>query len=275
MTYKEIISDVMMLIDQVIESSGKLYEDFKNITVIVPGIVSQNKVLVSNILPQICGSGLYEDLYSHYKINILIKNDINSKTLGQFSQLANNYQNIVYISSENTGVGGGIIIDGEIFEGSYFGAGEIGYLVFEVFDEENKTLRLDYFENIVSKENIFKILQINSVSEYTKEDGSINFEMLENKLESNKVIKNKLFDYLAKYYAMLIHNISTTINPELIILSGNLVNFGEKLYECIIQKLKDLELLHTNVKFSKENDHKILGAIYYASNFINSNILSM
>jgi len=64
-------------------------------------------------------------------IPLALVNDVNGALYGEFRQGAGRHcRNLVMIAL-GTGVGGGVIIDGELLIGAHFGAGEIGHMVLD------------------------------------------------------------------------------------------------------------------------------------------------
>jgi len=64
-----------------------------------------------------------------FNVPVALDNDANTAALGEYVYGAGRgYQNIIYITV-STGIGGGIIINGEIFHGVSAGAGELGHTI--------------------------------------------------------------------------------------------------------------------------------------------------
>lgn len=64
-----------------------------------------------------------------FGVPVVLDNDANTAALGEYVYGAGRgYQNIIYITV-STGIGGGIIIGGEIFHGIAAGAGELGHTI--------------------------------------------------------------------------------------------------------------------------------------------------
>ncbi len=64
-----------------------------------------------------------------FKVPVVLENDANTAALGEYVHGAGRgYRNIIYITV-STGIGGGIIINGEIFHGVSAGAGELGHTI--------------------------------------------------------------------------------------------------------------------------------------------------
>lgn len=69
-----------------------------------------------------------EDLISKFKISVEIDNDVNVMALGEFLfGEAKKTKNAICLTL-GTGVGGGLILNGDLFRGSNFMAGELGHI---------------------------------------------------------------------------------------------------------------------------------------------------
>src|SRR3954465_6120077 len=70
-----------------------------------------------------------EVLGAKFNVPVVLDNDANAAALGEFSFGAGRgHKNIFYVTV-STGIGGGIIIDGNIYQGVCTGAGEIGHTI--------------------------------------------------------------------------------------------------------------------------------------------------
>lgn len=65
----------------------------------------------------------------YFSFPVYVENDVNTSVLGeQWLGAGKSLQNIIFISV-GTGIGSGMVINGKLFRGSNFSAGEMGYLV--------------------------------------------------------------------------------------------------------------------------------------------------
>lgn len=278
------------IIEEIISSTNTLSEVskidigfFKCISISLPGIIKDNEIIVSNIIPQIQGKRLSDAIIERLNTDVQIKNDINSKVIGEYWELSEELKNIVYMSPENTGVGAGIIIDGKLYEGSFFGAGEVGYMTFEVEEVVSKTKKIDYLEKIVSGERLTQIIE-KLASEagsdiYTgliDEEGKVNYKVLKLATEDGNPIALETYKYLARYYAMAIQNIGTLLNPDTIILGGNFVKLGPLMHNLIKKYLDHISIISIDTKLAKSNfDSELNGVIYFGIKYIDEKILSI
>lgn len=74
---------------------------------------------------------LRENIQRQFKLPVDVENDANVAALGEAKFGAGTHHKDFLFVIWGTGVGGGIILDGEIFRGPYGGAGEIGHVVID------------------------------------------------------------------------------------------------------------------------------------------------
>ncbi len=102
-----------------------------------PGLASPKEgiIKVSSNLP-FDNTNVKEGLKKYINLDVYVENDANVAALGEVMCGAAKGKNSAVIVTLGTGVGGGIILDGKIFSGAFFGAGEIGHQVIKLEDGE-------------------------------------------------------------------------------------------------------------------------------------------
>ena len=118
-------------IDELLHSSDIEKEDLLCIAVSSPGVFdARGNILAQNEgygRIQWSGSSLRDALREKYSTEILVKNDMKAATLGEWAYGAGRGEdNLLYISC-GAGLGSGIILNGKLYEGRHFNAGEIYY----------------------------------------------------------------------------------------------------------------------------------------------------
>jgi len=103
-----------------------------------PGSVDFNKGIVLADSPNLIGwkgTRLRQDLESSVKLPVLIDNDANLAAWGEkYWGAGKKAENFICLTL-GTGVGGGIIINNQIYRGSHYYAGEIGHMKINTFIE--------------------------------------------------------------------------------------------------------------------------------------------
>ncbi|MHB1394569.1 MAG: ROK family protein [Clostridia bacterium] len=175
----------------------------KAIGIGVPGVVKSNNIL-SNIpsIPEWEGINLKEVIEAKYSIVTFVENDVKLTTMGFYHNvLKHQYDNMIYIYL-GKGIGSGIIINKTLYKGFKSFAGELGYMIVEEPSEvDTAYIRRGLLEQKMS--TLIQILQ-----------GSSNPE------ESNMAEREQLI----KLLSFSITNLICTLNPEVIVLSGDIVS---------------------------------------------------
>ena len=122
--YKSIINSIVSLVEELkIKANGNV-----TIGVSAPGAISKKSGLIKNSNTQcLIGMPLKEDLKQALDQEIVIENDANCFALAEATLGVAKNHNVVFGVIIGTGVGGGIVINGEIHKGRTYIAGEWGH----------------------------------------------------------------------------------------------------------------------------------------------------
>lgn len=166
-----------------VEEIRKILSNFPSVETIgigYPGVVDiSGKILVSPNVSQLVGFELKQNLEKDFERRIAVDNDANVAALAElkFGNGAG-LQNFVYVTL-GTGVGGALVLNGEIFRGTNYGAGEIGHTIINPYDELNQEnpFRTGVLEEYLGKEAIIRTAK-----------------NLARKYEKSPIVKNELWD---------------------------------------------------------------------------------
>lgn len=186
------------------------------------------------------------------KLNLPVRitNDANAAALGEAKYGAGkNYSDSVFITL-GTGVGGGIVIGGKLFEGNKSAGAEIGHMVIEHGGNKCTCGRRGCFEAYSSATALIKrtkwAMEEDAGSEmwqtYTSEtaDGKTAFTYADTDVAASEVV-----DWYLKYLACGLINIANIFRPQVIMLGGGVSGQGEKLTAPLQSKM-DRELFASN-----------------------------
>lgn len=235
------------IITDLIETTGIQVEKLAGIGIGVPGPYDNEKNTV--IYAPLVGiheaenmDWLLEWLYSTYGVQIVMGNDVNMCVIGEYNTLNLNNDDLIYINI-GTGLGAGMILDGNLRAGRNYQCGEIGYMSF-LNENEYEAVRknpgwLESKINIGGLQHLFK------------------FNIME------KTTKNvsEIIDYVADKLALCIGNIIAIVDCCNIVVGGMLLDaLGEGLIEAINTKLQKLSVSEISVTAAKSVDAGTRGA---------------
>ena len=200
-----------------IDNIFKRYKENNPVGIAVSGTGQINgmigKVIGGNpIIPNWIGTNLVKILEEKYNLPIVLENDVNCVALGEkWIGAGKDLSNFICLTI-GTGIGGGIILNNQLFRGENFVAGEFGHILikkgeFEQFASTTALIRL-------VKERTGKTLNGKEIFDLEKK------EIVEYKEVISEWIEN-LTDGLS--------SIVYCFNPANMILGGGVIEQGEPL----------------------------------------------
>ncbi|MBD3168121.1 MAG: ROK family protein [candidate division Zixibacteria bacterium] len=130
---ESISATIRSCVEELIESGAVPQTDLKHIGIASPGAVNTKSGVIFGSSPNIPGweGTNLKDIVSEFGLPAYADNDANAAALGEAMFGAGpGCKDILYVTI-GTGVGGGIIIDGEVHHGVNYGAAEIGHMIIE------------------------------------------------------------------------------------------------------------------------------------------------
>lgn len=219
------------------------------------------KVIGGNpIIPGWIGTNLVEKLEDRYKIPAVLENDVNCAALGEkWLGAGKNNENFVCLTI-GTGIGGGIILNGDIFRGDTYVAGEFGHIQIVKSGEECLCGKKGCYERYASATALVKMVK-------EKTGKTLNGkEIFELEKSGDKEIK-EIVDRWIDYFTDGLSTIAYIFNPPLVVIGGGVTKQGEYLLNRILVSL-DSKLginykKNLKIKFAElGNNAGILGAEY-------------
>lgn len=177
---------------------------------------------------------------------IRLTNDANAASLGEAKFGAGKAYETIIMLTLGTGVGGGIIINGKLFEGNEGKGGELGHTVIVADGEPCTCGRNGCLEAYASATALIretkKAMKLNKRSLMWKicpdidmVGGKVSFEAAKNGDEA----AIKVIDNYVKYLGEGILNFCNIFRPNVIVLSGGVANAGPFLFDKLNEYIKE------------------------------------
>jgi predicted NBD/HSP70 family sugar kinase len=219
------------------------------ITLGIHGITNNNEVIFTPYSPY-SDIDFKNELEKHFDIPVLIENEANLSILGEFI-FHYPLGNMVGISV-HSGIGLGIIINGELYHGLNGYAGEFGHTIIVVDGRPCPCGNSGCFEQYASERALLAELAKRKHLNHVSIDDFVKLYTIQD--EDSIYIMN-LF---VKYISIGIRNIINTLNPELILINSsftmNFPNIIEDIKSSITSKIHK----PCNILPSKLQDMSIL-----------------
>ena len=192
---------------------------------------------------------LKKDLEKALGVPVFLDNDCNISMLGVYEvELEAKPKNVVGIFL-GTGIGGGVVINGEMYSGFNRTAGEVGHMVLETSGGPKCGCgNSGCFEALASRTAIFRRLR-EGVKDGEK---TILTEMLGKELEDmrsgdlRKALKRgdkfaeKVIEEAAEYTGIAVANLMNVLNPEVVVLGGGIMEaLEDQMLGIIVETAMD------------------------------------
>lgn len=233
-----ILDDVAAVIEGRLVQDGIAKENVEGIGIGVPGPVTQNAVVMGCVNIGWERVDVAKELGAKTGLKVKVCNDANVAALGEMWQGGGKgYKNVVMITL-GTGVGGGIIIDGQIVNGSNGAGGEIGHAFVEEDEEETCGCgKRGCLEQYASATGIVRLAN-RALSADDRESSLREIETLTAKdvvdaAKAGDTIALEVIDKMGKALGTALANVACIIDPEVFVIGGGVSKGGTIITEAI------------------------------------------
>ena len=241
------INKLIEAINNYIKEQGFKKEEILGIGLGVPGVMDTKAGVItySNNL-QWYDLPIVDLIEKGTGLKVKITNDANAAALGEAKYGAGKkYKNIIMITL-GTGVGGGIIIDGKIFEGNLGKGAELGHSVLVLDGEQCSCGRKGCFEAYASATALIRdtkrAMDKNKKSkclEISEKLGKVDARVAFEAERAGDEVGHQLVENYVKYLGEGCLNYFNIFRPEALILSGGIANEGEYLLSRLRKYFED------------------------------------
>jgi glucokinase len=213
------------------------------------------EVLFSPNLPGWDKIKLQKELVKLLDKPVFIENDCNVCTLGVYhAELKGKPRSMVGIFL-GTGIGGGIILNGELFSGFNRTAGEVGHMILEIGGPKCGCGNRGCFEALAGRAALFRRIH----EEVSNGQKTLLTDMLGPDLEDlrsgdlRKAIKRgdkyveHVIEEAAEFTGIAVGNIINFLNPEVVVLGGGLIQqLADEMMAIIVETALDTAMTGTS-----------------------------
>ena len=208
-------------------------EQLLELVVGVPAIVNvqEGVVMALSALKDWSNVPLGAMLAREFRCNVTIENDTNLAAQGEYYRgAAQGEKNFVFITI-GQGVGAGIFVNGSIYRGSQWTAGEIGYLRVPNISREHPTIHnYGKLEKLLGAPGILKSWQANRRGSRKHPKVNCAADVFDLAAAGNAEAK-RLLKQRATLLADIVLDLALILNPSVILLGGEVGNHPRLLQE--------------------------------------------
>lgn len=255
----QMIPKLMDRMESILAKNSFIKEDIVSIGISCGGPLDsfQGIILSPPNLPGWDAVPIVQLFQNRFDIPVAIQNDANACALAEWKFGAGKgFRNIIFLTF-GTGLGAGLILNGELYSGTNDMAGEVGHIRLENFGPVGYG-KSGSFEGFCSGSGIAQLAQIKVREKFqmgqsvafcksTSDIDSINAQTVVNAAINGDLLANEIFQTCGAYLGKGLSILIDILNPELIII-GSIFVRAEKLLSDSIEK----ELLKEALPLSKK-----------------------
>ncbi len=158
-------------------------------------------------------------LKNELELPVEVENDANIAALGEFTFGAGKASRVLYCITLGTGIGGGLIIDGEIFHGSKGLASELGHMIIDPNGPLCNCGNRGCLEAFSSGTAIVRMAKEANIDTERK----LTPLRVYNLAKQGNIKAKKIFEEIGYYLGIGLTNLIHLINPDTIVIAGGVV----------------------------------------------------
>ncbi|CAG9619298.1 ROK family glucokinase [Sutcliffiella rhizosphaerae] len=274
---KNITTDIAKAIDRKLEELGESKSKLKALGMGAPGPVNMATGLIYEAINLGWENYPLKDLLEvETGLPVVVDNDANLAAIGEMWKGAGDGSKDLICVTLGTGVGGGIITNGEIVHGINGAGGEIGHIA--VIAEGGAPCncgKTGCLETIASATGIVRIANnlINEnpgskLEEVAKKEG-LSAKLVFDQYAAGEELASKVVSVVTSHLGLALANLANAMNPEKIVIGGGVSKAGEKLLEPVREQFVKHLFPRTKVGIKVVeailgNDAGVIGGAYLA-----------
>lgn len=194
----------------------------------VPGVVEETGYLITGgSIHDFYGIDLKQILEEKLGLPVFVENDANSAALAEkWLGAGKDYQHLLCVVV-GTGIGGAILLNGELFRGAHGNAGEFGFMVVQPIEQQDTRLATLSLTGSVQ----CGVVSPYEVSQYGRETNQLDGETVFQLAAEGDLVAQKLIELFYDRLSLGIFNIGISFDPEVILIGGAISSNTEFMAE--------------------------------------------
>lgn len=256
-------------INEILKEHQAALEEVYGVGICMPSYIRFEKgyIHMTSAMVNIKDFAMRDYLEQRLGVKVVLDNDSNAAALAEYRRGAGRgCENMVYMAV-STGIGSGIIINRNLFRGSYGWAGESGHML----DTPDAGIlcgcgNYGCFMSQISGRNLPKRLTIRMLEgkeSLLSQAEKLNGEALLKAYEAGDELAKKEIEHMAHHLAVCVYNVYQMLNINVFVFGGGLTNLGDVLFGRVREEFDRYDQIKMPVEFrfaELKTDFGIIGA---------------
>ena len=252
----DIIEAIVSAVDQCRKDLGNASDRLKAISLVVPGTVNVDEGIVVKApnLPCLDGFALAAALTNKLGLPAILENDANAAAVGEMWQGAARGHRTIICVTLGTGVGGGIILDGQLWRGVDGAAAEIGHMCVDPFGGVACTCGsrgcLEVFASATAIVRMAREASPRYPESILHKTSNLTARSIFEAGMQGDELGLAIFRRMGVYLGIGLANLINILNPEMIVIGGGVMNGWDLFYKHMLHEVEEraFPLLAARVK---------------------------
>lgn len=234
------------LITEMAARVAKLREQFPEIAAIgvgVPGLVDFEHGFV-HILTNVPGwkhVPLKAILSEKTGLPVVVENDANAMAYAEFRYGAARGLNNIVALTMGTGIGGGLILNGQMYRGSGCAAGEIGQMSIHLDGKSGHYGNLGALEKYTGNREIAEhAVQRYAEAHVTKTLEECTPKKIADAAKAGDDIARQIWQEIADWLGTALSSIAWLLNPDAFVIGGGVAQAGDLIFDPLKRKVQSM-----------------------------------
>lgn len=256
-------------INKILEEHGTTLDEVYGVGICMPSYIrfESGYIHMTSAMVNIKDFAMRDYLEERLGVKVVLDNDSNAAALAEYRRGAGRgCEHMVYMAV-STGIGSGIIINGNLFRGSYGWAGESGHML----DTPDAGImcgcgNYGCFMSQISGRNLPKRLAIRMMEgkeSLLSRAEKLNGEALLKAYEAGDELAKEQIEHMAHHLAVCVYNVYQLLNINVFVFGGGLTNLGDVLFGRVREEFDRYDHIKMPVEFrfaELKTDFGIIGA---------------
>jgi glucokinase len=220
-----------------------VYPEIGAIGVGVPGLVDFEHGFV-HVLTNVPGwkhVPLKAILSEKTALPVVVENDANAMAYAEFRYGAGRGLNNIVALTMGTGIGGGLILNGQLYRGVACAAGEIGQMSIDVDGKSGHYGNLGALEKYVGNKEIAEhAMQRYAEAHVTKLLEDCTPKKIAEAAQAGDDIARQIWEEIADWLGTALASIAWLLNPDAFIIGGGVAQAGDLIFDPLKRKVQSM-----------------------------------
>lgn len=214
----------------------------------IPGLVNRktNRIEVMPNLPNLSGIDIIEELARELKLPVVLDNDANAAAYAELQVGAARGRKDVFFVTLGTGIGSGLIINGNIFRGAAGFAGEFGHMTIDPEGIECACGNIGCLETIASGPNIVRRTRERLYRDRTSSlsrlaiprDREFTAEDIARAAREGDEMAQLMMERTGMFLGIALAAVINLLNVEMVVMGGGVMEAGELILKPTIKETR-------------------------------------